>query len=228
MTQDNAGDDSSLLRVIQAAAISPADAKKLVANIRERQRRNSAESESEFHTRIAEQVANRIIARYAKLTALSGGLTALAGVVPGVGTILAAVGGGVADTAVCMKFQVDMCMCITETYGWDLQMEDARHLGFLIAAGGALEHFGAEAGTRVASKAGVKMLQQYLKGAVLQALKEFFKKIGIIFTRKAIERALPFGIGVLLGSSANYGLTKYVGAQAREWFRIERENRSTT
>jgi hypothetical protein len=73
------------------------------------------------------------------------------------------------------------------------------------------------------------MLRQYLKGAALQAVKELFKKIGIIFTRKAIEKALPFGVGVVIGSSANYALTKYVGAAATRWFIIDRdEGQSTT
>jgi hypothetical protein len=227
MAQDQADGGSTLLTVIQTAAISPTDAKKLVANIRNRSRRKGAEDDTDFHARIAEQVADKIVARYSKLSAVSGGLTALVGVVPGVGTILAAVGGGVADTAICMKLQVDMCMCIAEAYGWDLHNEDARHLGLLIAAGASLEHVGTEVGTRVASKAGVKMLQQYLKGAALQALKALFKKIGIIFTRKALERAPPFGIGVVLGSTANYALARYVGAQARDWFKLERENRNS-
>lgn len=120
-----------------------------------------------------------------------------------------------------MKLQVDMTMCLAEAYGWDVNGEDARHLAFLIAAGGSLEKLGVEASTRIASNAGVKMVRQYLKGAVLQALKELFKKIGITFTRKALEKAIPFGIGVVIGSGANYALTKYVGNTARSWFEAD-------
>ena len=36
------------------------------------------------------------------------------------------------------------------------------------------------------------MTQQYLKGATLIAVKEIFKKVGITFTRKAVEKAIPF------------------------------------
>lgn len=67
------------------------------------------------------------------------------------------------------------------------------------------------------------MLRQYLKGAAHTALKALFKKIGIIFTRKALEKALPFGVGVVIGSSANYALTKYVGNAAKRWFLIDRD-----
>jgi hypothetical protein len=122
-----------------------------------------------------------------------------------------------------MKLQVDMCCCLAEAFGYDINHQDARHLVFLIAAGGALEKAGTGVGVNIASKAGVRLLRQHLKGAALQAVKELFKRLGIVFTRKALERALPFGIGVAIGSSANYALTRYVGAQARDWFVIDQE-----
>lgn len=71
--------------------------------------------------------------------------------------------------------------------------------------------------TENASKAFVKMTQQYLKGATLQAVKEIFKKVGITFTRKAVEKAIPFGVGIVIGFSANKGLTWYVGSKAKDF-----------
>ena len=64
------------------------------------------------------------------------------------------------------------------------------------------------------------MTQQYLKGATLQAVKEIFKKVGITFTRKAAEKAIPFGVGVVIGFSANKGLTWYVGSKAKDFFKV--------
>jgi hypothetical protein len=34
---------------------------------------------------------------------------------------------------------------------------------------------------------------------------------------------LPFGIGVVLGASGNYALTRYVGRQAKKWFLLDRD-----
>ena len=126
-----------------------------------------------------------------------------------------------ADMAASMKLQVDMCMCMAAAYDYDLNNEDARHLSFLLAAGGALEKVGEQAAAKLASEAGVKLLKEYLRGAVLQAIKEMFKKLGIVFTRKALEKALPFGIGVIVGGSFNYALTRHVGNTARKWFFID-------
>jgi len=132
-------------------------------------------------------------------------------------------GGGTVDTAVSIKLQVDMTMCIAATFGWDLTNEDARHMTFLIAAGSTLEKAGVEVGGKIASQAGVKMINQYLKGATLTFVKQMFAKIGVTFTRTSLVKAIPFGVGMLIGSSANYALTRYVGKTAEGWFTIERQ-----
>jgi len=220
MTEEEKNDDSKLLKFIQRWAISPEEAREIANKYRH-------QSESKYPkdapARHQERVADKIIARYAKLSAMSGGATALVGIVPGLGTALATVGGGLADTAACMKLQVDMACCLAEAFGYDLNKQDARDLAFLIAAGGALEKAGEQLGVKLASKAGVRLLREYLKGTALQAVKQFFRRVGIIFTRKALEKALPFGVGVVIGGSANYALTRYIGAQAKEWFVLDRE-----
>ena len=212
-------DDSTLLKAVEAVAISPADAKHVVEQYRKQYDKNySGLSERE----IQEKVADKIIKRYAKISAVVGGTTALAGVVPGLGTAVAITGGATADIVANMKLQVDMCMCLAETFGYDINSEDARHLSFLIAAGATIQQSGVEGAVQIGSKAGVKLLKEYLKGPILVVVKEWFKKVGITFTRKALEKAIPFGVGVVIGGGANYGLVRYVGAQARDWFVIDR------
>lgn len=211
--------DSRLLKAVEAISISPVEAKKIVDNY-SRQSYKKYPDDSEWQHQ--ERVASKIIARYCKVASLVGGASSLTSVIPGIGTAIAITGGALADATVCMKLQVDMSMCLAEVFGYDLNSEDARHLSFLIAASGTLEKAGATTGVKFASDAGVRMLQQYLKGATLIAVKEAFKKVGVIFTRKALEKALPFGIGVAVGGSANYALTWFVGNQARQWFIIDR------
>lgn len=79
---------------------------------------------------------------------------------------------------------------------------------------------GSAGATRIASKAGVRMVKQYLKGPVLQIIKELFSKIGVTFTQKAAAKVIPFGIGVIVSGAANYALTVYVGKTARDAFRL--------
>jgi hypothetical protein len=213
---------SRLLNAVKALAISSQDASELVDGYFEQSRRHHpGASEAEHQTRVARQ----IVVRYSRLAGASGGLTALTGVVPGVGTIVAALGGGMADAVVCMKLQVDMCTCLAKAFQWDLHSEDTKALIFLLAAGTAVENFGKVGAVKIGSKAGVELLKGNLKGATLLLLKQLLKKFGIIFTRKALERAIPFGVGVVLGSGAGYALTKYVGREATKWFLLELDGR---
>jgi hypothetical protein len=131
-------------------------------------------------------------------------------------------GTAFADALLCMKFQVSMCRCLAVAFGYDLNAEDTRHLAMLLATGATLEKFGVQAATPIAFKAGVNLVRQYLRGAALQAIKEAFRKLGIQFSRKALERAIPFGVGVVLGAGANLAITRYVGAKATEWFVLDR------
>lgn len=209
--------EDRLLKAVQAIAISPDDANELVESYYRKARAKGVTDEREA-------VAEAIVKRYARMAAGVGGSTALVGVVPGLGTVAAAIGGAVADAAASMKLQVDMTMCLAAAYGYDLTSEDVRHLTLLIAAGGALERSGEQAAVRIASQAGVKLLRHHLRGATLQAVKVAFRKLGLVFTRKALEKSIPFGIGVVLGGGANYALTRYVGSVAQRWFRIDAAN----
>ena len=225
-SSDNADDQGSrLLQAVESIAISPEDAQRLADQYLTKgpdgSHGNGYAEPEEPTPRARRRAADRIIRRYGRLAATSGGATALAGIVPGLGTAVATLGGGLADTAVCMKLQVNMCMCLAAVYGYEITSEDTRHLVYLIAATGAAERAGVTGTMRVGSKAGVKILRQYLKGSALQAVKQAFKKVGVTFTRKALEKTIPFGIGVVFSGTANYWLTRFVGGQARKWFEID-------
>ena len=228
-SSDNADDRGSrLLRAVESIAISPADAQRLAGQYltkcgggKDGNGSGRSGAPDEPTPRDRRRAADRIIRRYSRLAASFGGATALAGVVPGLGTALATLAGGLADTAACMKLQVDMCMCLAAVFGYDITSEDTRHLVYLIAATGAVERAGVKGTVHVGSKAGVKMLRQYLQGAALQAVKQAFKKVGVTFTRKALEKTIPFGVGVVVSGTANYLLTRFVGGEARKWFEID-------
>jgi len=225
MTEATEENSSSLMKMVEAIAISPQDARELVEQY-ETQARKSAPSASA--DKIQDAVVEKIISRYSKLAATSGAATALPGIIPGVGTAISAVGGGLADVSVCMKLQIDMTMCLAMAINGRLSNEDAKHMSFIIALYGSLEQMGTTGATKIASQAGVRMVYQYLKGPTLQIIKELFSKIGIIFTQKAAAKVIPFGIGVVVGGAANYALTTYVGTVARDTFRLSLEEEATS
>lgn len=139
-TNNNKGiSGSRLLKIVEAVAINPVEAKKIVEQYRKQSYKKHPNDTECQHQ---ERIADKIISRYSKISAMVGGATALTSIIPGLGTILAATGGATADAVTCMKLQVDMCMCLAETFGYDVTSEDARHLSFLIAGGGTLEKAG--------------------------------------------------------------------------------------
>jgi hypothetical protein len=111
-----------------------------------------------------------------------------------------------------------MTMAIATVYGHDILLEEEKRICYIIAGLGAINEAAKEGGKAIGSKAFISVVQKNLQGASLVAVKEIFKKVGITFTRKALEKAIPFGVGVVIGFSANKGLTWYVGSKARDFF----------
>lgn len=168
---------------------------------------------------IKDLVAGKIISNYSCYSAFSGGATALSGVIPGLGTVISTFGGGTADMALCMKFQIEMTMAIATVYEHNTLEEEERRLSFMLAALGTITKAAKEGAAQVGTKAFVSMARQYLKGATLVTTKQLFKKVGVTFTRISLEKAAPFGVGVVLSFSANKGLTWYVGTRIHDFFK---------
>lgn len=142
MTEEKNDSSSALMKIVESIAITPQDARVVVSQYEE-QARSSLPDASD--AQIQKLVTDKIIQRYSKLAAASGGTTSLAGVIPGLGTAVAAIGGSLADVSVCMKLQIDMTMCLAVAINKGLSNEDAKHLSFYIALSGSLEKLTTEA-----------------------------------------------------------------------------------
>lgn len=217
MVQKN-DDGSFLMKAVEAIAIAPEEAR-AIAERYDAQLRLADPDISERQA--IDLVVKKIINRYSKMAAASGGATSLSGVIPGVGTVAAMLGGGTVDMTVCMKLQIDMTMCLCMAINKEMTNEDAKHMSFVIALAGSVEQAASTAGTEMATKAASKVVENTLKNATLKTVKELFKMIGITFTKKAFQKALPFGIGAAIGTASNYGLTIFVGKVAKDVLWIE-------
>jgi len=214
---NNDNDKPTLLKAIELVLAEPADIMKETQGLHKRFKQKYDKKTDDD---IANLVIKKIISKYSYTASFVGGATALTGVVPGLGTLIATFGGATADAALCMKYQIEMTMAIAVVYNHDITIEEEKRLCIIVAGLGAINEAAKEGGKAIGSKAFVKMTQQYLKGATLTAVKEIFKKVGITFTRKAAEKAIPFGIGVIIGLTANKALTMYVGSKANDFFKV--------
>lgn len=214
-------DGGSLLKAVEVVVADPEKIKKEALQILEKVRKSNSSLEDADARRVA---ADKIISKYSYYSAFSGGLTALAGVIPGLGTAVSVTGGATADLVASIKFQVEMTMAIATIYDYDIGVEENKKICFLVAGLGAIGQAAKEGGKQVGSKAFVKMTQQYLQKGALVAVKEVFKRIGISFTKKAMIKAIPFGVGVVVGSTVNKGLALYVGSKAIDFFEATSAN----
>ena len=213
----NENDKPALLKAIEIILADPAHIKREALKLKERHQKKFFDLPED---KINAKVAKKIISNYSYLTAFIGGASALTGVIPGLGTVIASFGGATADAALTMKYQIEMTMALATVYGYDIEVEEQKRICLIVAGLGAINEGAKKGGAQVGAKAFVKMTQRYLRGATLQAVKEIFKRVGITFTRKAAEKAIPFGVGVIIGFSANKGLTWYVGNRAKAFFSI--------
>lgn len=201
-----------LQKAVEAIAITPEAAAGLVNGYRRGfEARNERPPVSMDDKR---RIAAAIIGRYSKLAAASGALTAIPSVVPGIGTAVAVVGGGLADIAVALKLQIDMCACLVEVYETEMSNEDKKHLAFVLALAGSAEQLVTKGGKAAVEKIAQKLVFQYFSGPLLVSVKELFKKVSITVTQKAVAKAVPFGVGIALSGTANYVLTTVVGRVA--------------
>ena len=210
-------DKPALLRAIEVILAKPEDIKQETLNLYKKYQGEYSHTKTD--TEIRELVAKKIISNYSYFTAFIGGASGLAGFIPGLGTVLATFGGATADAALSMKYQIEMVMALAVVYGHDIEKEEEQRLCLIVAGLGAVNEAAKQGGKVAGTKAFVSMTQQYLKGATLTAVKEIFKKVGVTFTRKAVEKAIPFGVGIVIGATANKGLTLYVGSKARDFFK---------
>ena len=216
MSDDKIEDKPTLLKAIELVLAEPESIKKEALQLQHKYFERYKEDRSVDE--INEYTAEKIISNYSYYTAFVGAATGLTGIIPGLGTVIATFGGATADAALSMKYQIEMTMALATVYGHDILLEEEKRLCLIISGLGAINEAAKNGGKEVGKKAFIKMTQEYLKGATLIAVKEIFKKVGVTFTRKAVEKAIPFGIGVVIGFSANKGLTWYVGSKAKDFF----------
>ncbi len=162
---DNQRDKSSLLKAIELVLADPAEIMKATESLHREFRHRYGKEKTEDE--IADLVADKIISNYSYYAAFVGGASALAGVVPGLGTVIATFGGATADVALCMKYQIEMTMALAVVYGHDISIEEEKRLCLIVAGLGAINQAAKEGGKAVGSKAFIRMTQQYLKGASL-------------------------------------------------------------
>lgn len=122
--------------------------------------------------------------------------------------------------AALAAIQVRLSLMIAAAYGHDIDDIDARVSEILSLH--SLEFTAAKSGAPVAAQAGQRvgkrLLEKYLRGALLQSLRSIFRLVGIRFSRAALVRGLPL-MNIPANATVADVTTRRTAAKARVYYR---------
>jgi len=160
-------------------------------------------------------IAARIIDDYATRSAIAGGASSLPALLPGIGSVVMLVGGAVADMTLSLKHDVEMILCLTHLYGYDIRDDKERWLAYIMA------------GVRTHTTYGHRSYLTDIVEVQLDALpkytpRQLFKLAATVVGRRALLsmsrgylKAVPL-VGIAVSASTNKFLTTNVGWKSVE------------
>ena len=169
-----------------------------------------------------EELANRLIRRYAKDMALGGAVSGGAAASPVAGVAVAAASAG-ADATFSVGRLGEMIMAIGMVYGHDATTVDQRRSAIVtimgLADGAAVGMSGLAA--RAGAKGGARVLQRIPNTpapATATARHRALSKLGATKGPWSLTALIPYGIGAGVGAAGNALLARTVGRAAKEYF----------
>lgn len=124
------------------------------------------------------------------------------------------------DMAILASLQVRLSLMIAAAYGHSMDDIDAR-LGEILSLHSlefATSRAAAPAAAQAGQRVGRRLLERYLRGNLLQALKSVFRLVGIKFSRAAMVRGLPY-LNIPANATVADLTTRRTAAKARSYYR---------
>jgi hypothetical protein len=141
-----------------------------------------------------EQLVEELVRRKVRQTAAIGAATAGAGVIPGLGTIVALTIGAVADLSATLRLQTELVLEIAETHGRQLTKEEKRRVLLLV---GGLSAGGGRLLSRGGARFSLGLTQRY--------------------AQRWLARAVPFA-GIAAAAGVNALTTYLIGRRTHALF----------
>ncbi len=195
---------SAVERLVEKPEVIRASAEERIAQARASLPRGASEAE------VRRAAERRIVADYSNRTAFAGGAAALPALIPGLGSLAALVGGGLADMTFCLKYEVEMALSLAAIRGYDIEDARERQLAYLLIAAHTYEASSGKSALADLVKAEWDAVFNYTPRQLGKLIGALFVRLAILFAGKGLTRALPL-VGVIVNSAANKALTRRVG-----------------
>ena len=164
-------------------------------------------------------LARGLVFRRSRVSAIAGAVSSLPGAFPGVGTATE-IGAGLADTVALVYAQVAMIMAVAAAFDHDLSAHDARSADVRVV-------LALDAGVARFGKRGPELASGEVLDPNDRALSEHLSRgVGALVVQRTarrrvrtlVGREIPFGVGVLIGSSANFTVMHHTGRTALRYY----------
>jgi hypothetical protein len=165
------------------------------------------------------EIARGLVYRRSRISALGGAVSSLPGAFPGVGTATE-IGAGLADTVALVYSQVAMILAVAAAFDHDLSAHEDRSADVRVV-------MALDAGVARFGKRGPELADGEVLDPNDRALSEHLSRgVGALVVQRTarrrvrtlLGREIPFGIGVLIGSSANFAVMNHTGRTALRYY----------
>lgn len=201
-------------KLLSAVERLVADTEKLLAVVADHQDQVVAEKHDD-EAAYRKAVADLLIATFSNRSAMSGGAAALPAVVPGLGSLVTLLGGTLADLALMLKFEVELALCLTSLYGYDIHQPRERQLAFLLASVNTYEERSQKNVVVDLAIAEGTAFWNYTPRQASKGLVTVMAKIALVGLSRGFLRVLPV-VGIAVGAGMNKALTHRVGRRCQQ------------
>jgi EcsC family protein len=166
-----------------------------------------------------DEVARNLVYQRSRLSAIAGGVSAVPGAIPGLGTATE-IGASLADVALLVYTQVGLVMAVAAAYDHDLTAYDDRaaDVRVVLALASGVARFG-KRGAELADGTRLDPRHDALSEDVNRAVGELVvRRTARSRARMVIGREIPFGIGIAIGAGANYRIMRHTGRTALRYY----------
>lgn len=162
-------------------------------------------------------IADYFIKQKIKSNATIGALTGAVGVIPVIGGLGAVVTTVTAELITVTHQEIELCLEIACTYGYDITSEE-RLLEILVIMGEKKEIDNSKALTKLAThKIIEKIVRRYTRVGILKALRRVALRLELKVGLKAFTKIVPL-LGMGLGAFVNYKIMENTGILAKRFY----------
>ncbi len=155
------------------------------------------------------EAGKRIITHYSDRAGITGGVTGLPSMIPGIGSVISLVGSSAVDIVLMLKFEIEMSLCLCHLTGLNIDEDRNRQLAYYLATASSREILSQNNNSQshnIIKSAAVDYSVRELSKLVIKNI----TAILLVNLSRGMMKAVPF-LGIAVGASVNKVMTKRSG-----------------